>query len=170
MRGLWALLLVSGCGARATPEGAPGRPSPGGVVMADTTDERGPDARETAASGPRNVLGGPLAPCSVDPMTGWYRDGSCRTDEMDRGSHVVCATVDARFLDFTKGRGNDLSTPRPEHRFPGLKPGDRWCLCARRWLEAHEAGAAPQVALEATHANALRVIPAEVLIPYGRPN
>jgi uncharacterized protein (DUF2237 family) len=99
---------------------------------------------------------------------GWYRDGSCRTDDMDRGSHVVCATVDARFLDFTKTRGNDLSTPRPEHRFPGLKPGDRWCLCARRWREAEQAGAAPPVVLEATHARALDMIPAEVLIAHGR--
>ena len=172
MRGLWALVLFAGCGVRATPDAAaPETTTRGGATMADASSEGGGGGGpEEAPAGPRNVLGGPLAPCSVDPMTGWYRDGSCRTDEMDRGSHVVCATVDARFLDFTKARGNDLSTPRPDHRFPGLKPGDRWCLCARRWLEAHEAGAAPQVALEATHANALRIVPAEVLIPYGRPN
>jgi uncharacterized protein (DUF2237 family) len=172
MRSLWALVLIAGCGVRAAPEvTARDATTREGAVMADTSRVGdGTSDPEAPAAGPRNVLGGPLAPCSVDPMTGWYRDGSCRTDDMDRGSHVVCATVNARFLAFTKGRGNDLSTPRPEHRFPGLKPGDRWCLCARRWLEAHEAGAAPQVALEATHARALAIVPAEVLIPYGRPN
>jgi len=128
------------------------------------------DGEEQARRAPRNVLGTPLDACSVDPMTGWYRDGSCRTDEMDRGLHVVCAEVDERFLAFTRDRGNDLSTPRPESGFPGLKPGDRWCLCARRWLEAHEAGAAPPVVLEATHMKALTIVPLGVLIPYGRPN
>lgn len=104
----------------------------------------------------RNVLGGALAPCSHDPLTGWYRDGCCRTDENDLGSHTVCAVVTADFLAFSKSVGNDLSTPRPEYRFPGLRPGDRWCLCAMRWEEARRAGCAPRVVLEATNASALR--------------
>lgn len=119
---------------------------------------------------PTNVLGTELRKCSVDPMTGWYRDGSCRTDDMDRGLHVVCAEMTDAFLAFTKSRGNDLSTPAPQYRFPGLKPGDRWCLCARRWLEAHEAGVAPPVHLDATHRKALEIIPLEVLVGAGRPN
>jgi uncharacterized protein (DUF2237 family) len=155
----WSWLLVlAGCEARSS------GPAPN-LEERTLSNESEPGPQK-----PRNVLGGTLAPCSVDPMTGWYRDGSCRTDEMDRGLHVVCAQVDERFLAFTRSRGNDLSTPRPEHRFPGLKPGDRWCLCARRWLEAHEANAAPPVVLEATHEKALSVVPLEVLIPYGNPN
>ena len=89
-------------------------------------------------------------------MTGWYRDGFCRTDENDRGSHTVCAELTTTFLEYTKSLGNDLSTPRPEFGFPGLNPGDRWCLCAGRWREAMRAGVAPAVVLEATHENALR--------------
>jgi uncharacterized protein (DUF2237 family) len=104
----------------------------------------------------RNVLGGALLPCSMEPLTGWYRDGCCRTDENDHGSHTVCAVVTAEFLAFSRRVGNDLSTPRPEYRFPGLKPGDRWCLCAMRWEEAREAGVAPRVVLEATNIAALR--------------
>lgn len=104
----------------------------------------------------RNVLGGPLAECSRDPLTGWFRDGCCRTDENDHGSHTVCAVVTEEFLAFSKGVGNDLSTPRPEFRFPGLRPGDRWCLCAMRWEEARRAGCAPRVALAATNMAALR--------------
>jgi uncharacterized protein (DUF2237 family) len=111
----------------------------------------------------RNVLGGPLAACCFDPLTGFYRDGSCRTDEQDGGSHIVCARMTARFLEFSASRGNDLSTPRPEQRFRGLKPGDRWCLCVLRWLEALEAGEAPPVILEATHESALDLVPWEEL-------
>ena len=109
----------------------------------------------TPNDGPRNVLGTELQDCSHDPMTGFYRDGCCRTGRGDQGVHVVCARVTAEFLEFSKAAGNDLSTPRPEYRFPGLQPGDQWCLCAARWSEAHRAGVAPPVVLEATHASAL---------------
>ena len=105
-----------------------------------------------------NVLGTSLVPCSYDPLTGFYRDGCCNTDADDAGSHVVCVKLTARFLAFSAARGNDLSTPRPEHRFRGLKDGDRWCLCAMRWREAFEAGAAPHVVLESTHERALDFI------------
>ena len=106
---------------------------------------------------PNNVFGGELESCCTNPMTGWFRDGCCNTDERDRGLHVVCAEMTAEFLEFSKEQGNDLSTPRPEFNFPGLKAGDKWCLCAARWQEAFEAGAAPQVILEATHEKALEV-------------
>ncbi len=112
---------------------------------------------------PQNVLGTALETCSLAPRTGFYRDGCCRTGPEDVGTHVVCARVTAEFLDFTKGRGNDLSTPRPEYDFPGLKPGDRWCLCATRWREALAAGVAPPVVLAATHAAALRYVSREDL-------
>lgn len=102
-----------------------------------------------------NVFGEKLSLCSVDPETGFYRDGCCSTGAEDRGRHVVCAEVTAAFLAFSKRAGNDLSTPRPEFGFPGLKPGDRWCLCADRWQQALEAGAAPRVVLGATHRLAL---------------
>lgn len=105
--------------------------------------------------GPRNVLGTRLEDCSHDPLTGFFRDGCCRTGAGDVGVHVVCARVTAEFLEYSKSAGNDLSTPRPEYRFPGLKPGDQWCLCASRWAQAHRAGVAPPVVLEATHASAL---------------
>lgn len=105
----------------------------------------------------RNVLGGPLVSCSEDPLTGWYRDGCCNTDAADSGLHTVCAVVTEEFLAFSKSAGNDLSTPRPEYGFPGLNPGDRWCLCAGRWEEARVAGFAPEVVLEATHAKTLEV-------------
>ena len=114
-------------------------------------------------SNARNVLGGPLRACCTDPMTGYFRDGHCRTDASDRGSHVICAVMTEAFLTFTRQRGNDLSTPRPEYRFPGLKPGDGWCLCALRWREAHEAGLAPPVRLEATHSRALDYVELSVL-------
>jgi uncharacterized protein len=104
---------------------------------------------------PRNVLGERLEDCSTKPMTGFFRDGCCNTNREDVGSHTVCVVMTAAFLDFSKSRGNDLSTPRPEFGFPGLKPGDRWCLCAPRWQEALEAGQAPRVALRATHEGAL---------------
>ena len=102
-----------------------------------------------------NVLGEPLQPCSTAPMTGFFRNGCCDTGPMDRGSHTVCAVMTAEFLAFSKARGNDLSTPRPEFGFAGLKPGDRWCLCAARWQEAYEAGSAPKVRLVSTHRGAL---------------
>ena len=110
-----------------------------------------------------NVLGGPLEACSFDPLTGYFRDGCCNTDENDHGTHVVCAKVTAEFLEYSLARGNDLVTPRPAHRFAGLKPGDRWCLCALRWKEALSAGVAPPVFLEATHAKALELVPLEQL-------
>ncbi len=106
----------------------------------------------------KNVLGGPLVPCSLDPVTGFFRDGCCNTSAEDYGSHTVCAQMTEQFLSFSKSRGNDLSTPNPELLFPGLSPGDRWCLCAARWREAAEAGVAPPVILESTHARALEVI------------
>lgn len=102
-----------------------------------------------------NIFGEQLAPCSEDPVTGFYRNGCCSTGDEDRGRHVVCAEMTAAFLEFSKRMGNDLSTPRPEFGFPGLKPGDRWCLCADRWQQAFEAGAAPRVVLSATHRLAL---------------
>jgi len=111
----------------------------------------------------RNVLGGELQTCSTRPLTGFFRDGCCRTDEEDAGSHTVCARVTAACLAFTKALGKDLSTPVPEYGFPGLKPGDRWCLCAARWLEAAEAEAAPGVVLTATHEKALATVPLDVL-------
>jgi uncharacterized protein (DUF2237 family) len=103
----------------------------------------------------RNVLGEPLEACSTRPMTGYYRDGCCNTGREDIGSHTVCAVMTLAFLEFSKSRGNDLSTPVPEFGFPGLKPGDRWCLCAPRWQEAFEANQAPRVVLRATHEGAL---------------
>ena len=105
-----------------------------------------------------NVFGEPLATCSDTPKTGWYRSGCCETDPTDHGSHTVCALMTAEFLDFSRSRGNDLSTPRPEFGFPGLRPGDRWCLCAARWQEAFLAGCAPRVNLRATHQRALDVV------------
>ena len=106
----------------------------------------------------RNVLGGELESCGTDPMTGFHRDGCCQTGPEDAGVHTVCAVVTEEFLRFTVDRGNDLVTPRPELGFPGLKAGDRWCLCASRWAEAHAAGVAPPVALAATHARSLEWI------------
>ncbi|MEM1212567.1 MAG: DUF2237 domain-containing protein [Planctomycetota bacterium] len=107
---------------------------------------------------PKNILGSDLLPCSTDPLTGFYRDGCCNTGTGDTGVHVVCAEMTAAFLEFSQSRGNDLSTPRPEYRFPGLKPGDHWCLCAQRWQEALDAGVAPKVHLEATHTAALEFV------------
>ena len=120
-----------------------------------------------------NVLGTPLQPCGMQPRTGYFRDGCCHTDPSDRGLHVVCAVMTDEFLTFSRIRGNDLSTPRPEFDFPGLKAGERWCLCALRWLEALQAGMAPEVVLEATHLNALGVIDLDQLkahaVPVGSP-
>ena len=110
-----------------------------------------------------NVLGGTLEPCSMDPVTGYFRDGSCNTCQADTGSHTVCAEMTAEFLAFSKYVGNDLSTSRPEYGFVGLKPGDHWCLCAGRFAQAAEEGCAPMVRLEATHRRALEVVPLELL-------
>ena len=110
-----------------------------------------------------NVLGGPLEECGRDPLTGFYRDGCCSTGPDDLGSHTVCAVVTAEFLEHQRATGNDLITPHPEYRFPGLKPGDRWCVCAARWLHAYRDGAAAPVVLSATNAAALRIVPIEAL-------
>ncbi|HVZ94328.1 MAG TPA: DUF2237 domain-containing protein [Phycisphaerales bacterium] len=115
----------------------------------------------------RNVLGTPLKPCSMDPLTGFYRNGCCDTGEGDAGVHVVCVVVTEGFLEFSRSRGNDLSTPVPEYEFPGLNDGDRWCLCAARWREALEAGAAPRVVLESTHMSALEFVDLEDLVRYA---
>lgn len=115
----------------------------------------------------RNVLGGPLETCGTDPLTGFYRDGSCRTGPGDFGSHTICAVVSAEFLDHQQSIGNDLVTPVPEFRFPGLKPGDRWCVTINNWLRAHEAGVAAFVVLAATHESALDVVPLDVLKQYA---
>jgi uncharacterized protein len=111
-----------------------------------------------------NVVGGDLLPCSREPLTGFYRDGCCATGPEDAGSHTVCAIVTEEFLRFSAMAGNDLSTPRPALGFPGLTPGDRWCVCASRWLEAYDAGCAPAVVLGATHARAAEVVPVELLV------
>ena len=110
-----------------------------------------------------NVLGGPLEACSRDPLTGFFRDGHCKTCAADRGSHTVCAVMTEEFLAYSKYVGNDLSTPRPEFRFPGLMPGDQWCLCAGRFLQAADEGCAPRVRLAATHRSALDIVPMDVL-------
>ena len=115
----------------------------------------------------RNVLGGELEPCSTSPMTGFYRNGCCETGQHDVGMHTVCAVMTAEFLAFSKAVGNDLSTPRPDLAFPGLKPGDRWCLCAPRWKEALDAGMAPQLVLEACHEETLAIVPLGVLKDYA---
>lgn len=113
-----------------------------------------------------NVLNEPLELCGLEPTTGFFRDGHCNTCEADHGSHTVCAIMTDEFLAFSKYLGNDLSTPRPEYRFPGLKAGDRWCLCASRFLQAHVEDCAPQVRLEATHIRALEVVPMDILKKY----
>lgn len=124
--------------------------------MADSPDEPS-----------KNILGTELATCNCSPMTGWFRDGCCRTDERDHGSHTVCAEMTTEFLAFSRARGNDLSTPRPEFGFPGLGPGDRWCLCAARWQEAYEAGAAPHVVLTATEESAATICDRAALLKFG---
>lgn len=122
--------------------------------MFDQTPEEGRPGRAPSI----NVLGGVLEPCSTQPVTGFYRDGCCNTGSDDAGLHTVCVVLTAEFLMFSKSRGNDLSTPMPQYGFPGLKPGERWCLCASRWKEAFDANVAPQVVLEATHAVTLHVV------------
>lgn len=114
-----------------------------------------------------NVLGQPLQSCSTDPMTGFYRNGCCDTSAADQGSHTVCAVMTEEFLAYSKYLGNDLSTPRPEYQFPGLKPGDNWCLCAGRFLQAHHEGVAPKVQLASTHSAATEVVPLEILQSYA---
>ena len=114
-----------------------------------------------------NVVGGSLVACSSDPLTGFFRDGCCATGPEDTGSHTVCAIVTPEFLEFSRLAGNDLSTPRPDWGFPGLTAGDRWCVCADRWLEAYRAGCAPPVVLGATHTRALEVIPIETLTAHA---
>ena len=135
-----------------------------------TMSQSGPatteDKRPKSPRGSLNVLGEPLRQCCTSPMTGFERDGYCHTGPHDRGVHVVCAQMTEAFLDYTRSRGNDLSTPLPQYGFPGLKPGDRWCLCAARWAEAERAGVAPLVDLAATHIGALRIVPLEKLKSY----
>ncbi len=114
-----------------------------------------------------NVLGDPLEPCSTKPVTGFFRDGACNTCAEDRGSHTVCAVLTAEFLAYSKYVGNDLSTPRPEFHFAGLKPGDRWCLCAGRFMQAADEGAAPLIRLASTHRRALDIVPLDVLMDHA---
>jgi len=114
-----------------------------------------------------NVFGEKLAPCNQHPATGFYRDGSCNTCEQDVGSHTVCAEMTDKFLEYSRFRGNDLSTPMPEFGFPGLKAGDAWCLCAARWLEAYDDGMAPRVYLMRTHQKALQIVPLELLKKFA---
>lgn len=113
---------------------------------------------EATQSSAKNVLGAPLEQCGCSPMTGFFRDGYCHTESRDVGRHTVCAIMTDEFLTFTRGRGNDLSTPAPQYGFPGLKAGDKWCLCVSRWKEAYDAGVAPPVILEATHQKALQTV------------
>lgn len=115
----------------------------------------------------RNVIGEELETCSVDPVTGWFRDGTCQTSPDDVGSHTICAVMTAEFLEHQLGIGNDLVTPMPMYRFPGLEPGDRWCVTARNWLRAHHDGAAAPVVLAATHESALEIAPLEILEQYA---
>lgn len=114
-----------------------------------------------------NVFGEPLEICGGNPVTGFYRDNKCNTCDQDTGSHTVCIVASSDFLQFSRFKGNDLSTPVPEYDFKGIKPGDTWCLCAARWLEAHKAGMAPKVMLRSTHVNALEIIPMEILKKYA---
>jgi uncharacterized protein (DUF2237 family) len=114
-----------------------------------------------------NVLGLPLESCSESPLTGWYRDGCCNTDNNDRGSHTVCAVVTQEFLDFLRERGNDLITPAPHFNFPGLKEGDQWCVCAASWRQAYKEGKACKIHLESTHYSTLRIVPLEELMEYS---
>ena len=121
----------------------------------------------TAKTEAKNVLGRPLESCSLDPLTGFFRDGCCQSSPEDPGLHIVCAVMTREFLVFSRSKGNDLSTPRPEFNFRGLKPGDRWCLCAARWVEAAKADTAPPVYLEGTHEAVLEYIPLDVLLEFA---
>ncbi len=129
-------------------------------------DATGGDRERSA----RNVLGGPLATCSIDPLTGFTRTGCCETGLGDVGSHTICAVMTAEFLAFSRSRGNDLSTPRPEYAFPGVLPGQQWCLCAPRWQEALEAGCAPKVVLRACHFAALQYCDLDILRQHAVPD
>lgn len=122
---------------------------------------------ESKTSTEQNVFGTPLQSCCFKPLTGFYRDGFCHTGPEDKGVHTVCIIATKEFLAFSKSRGNDLSTPFPAYSFPGLRPGDQWCLCAARWLEAYLAGKAPKVVLEATHEKTLEIIPLDALIEHA---
>ena len=124
-------------------------------------------AEEKIKDRAKNILGTELQSCCTEPMTGFFRDGCCNTNQMDQGTHVVCAIVTDEFLDFTRSRGNDLGTPRPEFEFAGLSAGQSWCLCASRWLEAHDAGCAPRVHLKRTNSQALAIAPLAVLKGYA---
>ncbi len=135
--------------------------------MFDQTPEEGRPGRAPSIAPSINVLGGALQPCSHQPPTGFYRDGCCNTGRDDLGLHTVCCVMTAAFLAFSKAHGNDLSTPMRQFGFAGLKPGDRWCLCAARWKEALDAGSAPQVVLEATHAVTLQIVSLEELKKYA---
>lgn len=119
---------------------------------------------------PLNVFGKAIIPCSIDPLTGFYRDGCCTTGKDDYGQHTVCIVATEEFLQFSRKAGNDLSTPRPEFLFAGVKPGDKWCLCMMRWVEAYQAGCAPDLILEATNQSVLKTIPFEVLLEYKYDN
>lgn len=114
-----------------------------------------------------NVFGEPLLPCSSDPVTGFFRDGCCNTGDHDSGSHTICVHISDEFLQYTLSRGNDLGTPRPEFGFPGLKPGDHWCVCASRWREAYNNKMAPKVLLARTHQKALKIVPMDILRQYA---
>ena len=114
-----------------------------------------------------NIFGDEIEACCYDPMTGYFRDGYCRTDKSDYGSHTVCVIVTKEFLEFSKKKGNDLTTPHPEYLFPGLKAGDRWCLCVTRWIEAEKAGKAPKIILEATHEKTLEYTSLDLLVQYA---
>jgi uncharacterized protein (DUF2237 family) len=140
---------------------APCHPVPTPTTARRTAAQEVPVQPEPADE--RNVLGGPLQPCGVDPLTGFYRDGHCSSGPEDLGSHTVCTVVSADFLAMQRDLGNDLSTPRPEYGFPGLRPGDRWCVVAVRWLQAYQAGVAGGVVLAATNARALEIVPIEAL-------
>ena len=160
---LWSLLLIV--------HTQPARASEPCIAPASECVKQKNSESDTAV---RNVNRTPLAMCSQKPLTGWFRDGFCKTDQNDRGRHLVCAQMTDAFLKFTKARGNDLSTPSPRYRFPGLKPGDRWCLCALRWKEAYEAGHAPPVVIRATHEKTLEYVGARPLkalqIPSASPS
>ena len=125
------------------------------------------DVVVTAAEPALNVLGEPLQECGCDPMTGWFRDGHCRTAPSDHGRHTVCCVVSEAFLRYSRAQGNDLSTAAPAYGFPGLRPGDHWCVCAGRWLEAYQDGMAPPVRLEACERSTLEVIPLELLRQFA---
>lgn len=155
---LLSLLVGCGVGTASQAPTPPADPAPTcGETEAPACLGIGPETDAPVPDTARvSVVGADLAPCSNDPVTGFFRDGLCRTGPRDRGVHVVCAEVDVDFLQFTADRGNDLSTPRPELGFAGLDPGDRWCLCADRWEEARRAGVAPRVVLDATHPAVLR--------------